>query len=86
MRRSSPRGLAGGDRVTVSLAPAEAPVPTSAEPSPAVAQVAESGQTARAAQTAGDAARHFLLDVMNDEAVALALRIEAARALLQPGR
>lgn len=68
------------------LAPAAAPLPAAAEPSPAVAQVAESAQAARAAQTAGDAARRFLLDVMNDEAVALALRIEAARALLQPGR
>lgn len=31
-----------------------------------------------------EAAKRFLLQVMNDEAVALALRIEAAKALLQP--
>jgi hypothetical protein len=75
------------------LAPAAATLPRAAEPATAAAQAAaqaaESGQTAQSAQTtqaAGDAARRFLLDVMNDESVALALRIEAARALLPPGR
>ena len=68
------------------LTPAEAPVPASAEPSAAGTQAVQSVQAAQAARTAGDAARHFLLDVMNDASAPLALRIEAARSLLQSGR
>jgi hypothetical protein len=42
-------------------------------------------ETANSAQDATDDPRRFLLRVMNDESVSLALRIEAAKALLGPG-
>ena len=36
------------------------------------------------AASASEAAKRFLLQVMNDNSVALALRLEAAKALLRP--
>jgi hypothetical protein len=53
-----------------ALAPAVSPVPVPARAS------------ATASPEATDDPRQFLLRVMNDESVALALRIEAAKALL----
>jgi hypothetical protein len=57
------------DAALAMLRPAAPPQPVAAAPE------------ARAA-AAGSASRRFLLQVMNDETVALALRIEAAKALL----
>jgi hypothetical protein len=70
--------------------PAAAAVPASA-PAPVPVPITAPGAPAPVTPATGPAAspdreaRRFLLQVMNDERVDLALRIEAARALLQHG-
>lgn len=64
-------------REPVAAADAVAPVPQAAAPATA---------SVTAHEDAAQAARQFLRQVMQDESVALALRIEAAKVLLQSGR
>lgn len=93
---SSAQGLTAPKVPAASAVPA-APAPADS----AAPAVALGGAEARAAESVVDAAtpsprpdmaptdiddpRQFLLRVMNDETVAMALRIEAAKALLQAG-
>lgn len=58
-------------------------VPAQAAPAPAAAHVATAGTASATAAAPGQRdPRQFLLEVMNDPAVDLALRIEAAKALV----
>lgn len=69
------------DRLRHAQKPADAPTdPPSAREVAAVAAAELSVAPARAATARGP--RRFLLDVMNDDSIALGLRIEAAKALL----
>ena len=71
------------DRLGPAPAP-PAPAPASASAAPARAVAADGLISAGPApKGAGLDARRFLLDVMNNDSVALGLRIEAAKALLQ---
>ena len=63
-------------------APADAAAPASAAASAPAAVPTPAVPVARGASTPGDDPRHFLLRVMNDERIDMALRIEAAKALL----
>ena len=69
------------EAVFEKLRPTEHPLPTTVAASVNNVGVPVNGQS-EAASTSSDP-RQFLLRVMNDGTVALALRVEAAKALLQ---
>ena len=69
-----------------ALAAALARLAADARDAPAPAPARDAASTPQPAATPEDDPRRFLLRVMNDEAVDLALRIEAAKALLGAGR
>ena len=78
--------IAEVERALAQLQLAALPVPSSPTSASAVAAHADVGTVNLRAPSSGPwlDPKRFLLDVMNDDAVALALRIEAAKALL-PG-
>lgn len=72
------RDMSSGAMSTATPAAAPVALPTAPAREPSTVSAAES--------TAREQALRFLLQVMHDEGAAPALRIEAAKALLQPGR
>ncbi|RYY82100.1 MAG: hypothetical protein EOO24_40970 [Comamonadaceae bacterium] len=89
-------GFAAATASTSLSAPAAAPMPTtSSAPADSAVRIAEpvgvslpldASASAASEADSRSQARRFLLQVMHDEGVAMALRIDAARALLQPAR
>lgn len=81
LARLQPAPAEAFERACARLAPPPAPAPTA--PVATAGPPAPADPPATAAHAAlADEARHFLQRVMNDEQAALALRIEAAKALL----